>query len=61
MSKSNPIADQGKAAAKMKLGHKACPYAEGDHRDDWLKAYGPDDAAAYSLDDVQAGVEPADE
>lgn len=37
---SDPVVDQGIEAKELGLDEDACPYGEGDNRDNWLKGHG---------------------
>lgn len=38
-AKGDPVVDQGVEAKELGLDEDACPYGEGEHRDNWLKGH----------------------
>ena len=44
-TETSPTYDQGSAAKAAGLDEAACPYAEGDNRDQWLAGYAAGEVA----------------
>ncbi len=42
--KGDPVVAQGMQAKELGLDEEACPYGEGEHRDNWLKGHAKGEA-----------------